>query len=1197
MKKVYFLICLTVMLIVSIPLSGDDTGAFSALRARIEANFYRGDYPALLCDVEKMLCTYPRRPESFLYLHDVVRFADIYGFTKSDAILTSVIQSLKGREKGDGGNALLLTAMLEQEKLYYRFNKKEAAAISARLGPLRKWMLAGPYNEYGPADFTRILPPDMSLGLDAVGNVKRYVVVDAPNGQLNCGRYLYPRRGIAYAVTSFKIQRPVKLRIYSDTSYQLFINGRKTISNDRRHVHRRCRVVRIWGTDLVSVMLKLYHDRSWKCRVLVTDENDRTIAPEFAGTEATREDYEYAEEFDYPYGEFVRHAGEDPARGALEIAGFFDELDSDEAVSYYRKSDELSGNPVTRYFLGTSLIEYSGNDRSSARYLEGWRLLSGMEEGHRDFIPLQHRMFRKIIDRRDFLSAFRFGRSIYGKSRNYFPFRRDFVTLVRILGYEKEFLKEADQFHRDFPESITPFVEKALYFSTRDINRAVKLYERCCGGYHDTSLISSLVGLYRKQGNYNAALRAITKYDREGSFAQTAIDIRTEMGDLEGAKQEAFREITRNGDPSLFRRLGDINYLGGGDPVMDWTRSLYIRPSQQRLKELVSYVDKGAVEHSCASFGTDESALLGTIDTWLKKNVTTDRSSLILRRDRMFSLERDGGSSVYCEDLIYLNNEKIIDRWGEYKVPFRGTFIPVKVRVYHQDGSHSDEYQVQTVNNEHYINISSLKKGSIMRVAYIVSNPIVSPRTTRHFSIPLTPVQEYRESVLHFRLGVSAPKELHVDFFIQPGTKIEKKELEDRVLYTAELGEQKAVYSESYSGSMMNYLPCYAFSTVPDTGSLARWYEGLMEGTCILAPHETTERFRGGSVRETITKVYDYVAREIEPQSRVLYYPGKASDTNYLKRGTPEDKVILARAILRTMGIASYAALVDRAGNPDTGNMVSPYQFSDVLLYVPFDRSSGLWMDFSGRYYSCGTMHEDIEGRNALVIVGNRADRKLVDVSGPGSKQGTFHVKITSEGSAVIDCTMDYSGRRSVLRKYFRNPREREQTLFNYFGNIIPSLTVKDVSVHNIDRYDDPFKLRVRGESIALATPGKGGLILQPVISKSILYGYIRYDTRKFPLYVSDAIDERESYIYDLPVEYAGGKISREIKVDAPYGSARISVHRKAGDHRLFVEKSILIKKNIITPDEYGKFVEFCSKIKNAEYQTLVVGKNGDTIP
>ncbi|HPQ51833.1 MAG TPA: DUF3858 domain-containing protein [Spirochaetota bacterium] len=1191
MKKILLLLLITAVLSPAIPLSGGDIETFPAMRDRIEGDFYRGDYPSLLGNIEKVLRAYPRRPESFLYLYDVVRFADIYGFTKSNDILTSVIQSLKRQPHKEGAHALHLAAMLEKEKLYYRFNRKEAADVSTRLGPVRKWMLLGPYNEYGPADFTRILPPDMSLALDAVKNLKRYVVVDNPKGELDCGRYLYPGKGVAYAVTSFQVQRPLKLRIYSDTSYQLFINGKKTIINDRRNVHRRCRVVKIWGADLVSVMLKLYHDRSWKCRVLVTDEDDKIITPRFAGAEISSGDFEYAEEFEYPYGEYVRHLGEDPRRGAQEIANYFDELESDEALRYYRKADELSGGPVARYFLGTALIEYSGNDRSSARYLEGWRLLSGMEERHRDFVPLRHRLFRNIIDRGDYLQAYRFGRSIYGKSLNYFPFRRDFVSLMRILGYEREFLREAETFQKDFPESITPVAEKAMFFSSRNINRAVALYEKCCSRCSDASILSSLVKLYRKQGNYNAALRAIRNYDRDGRFAAAAIDIRIAMGDLEGAKQEAFREIAHREDSSLYMRLGDINYLAGGDPVMDWKRSLYIRPSQLYLNELVSWTEKGKIGNPFDAFKADEETLHGTIDTWLKKNVTTERSSLILRRDRMFSLETDGDSSVFCEDLVYLNNEKIIDRWGEYRVPYRGTFIPVKVRVYHQDGSHSDEYQVRDVNNVKYLNFSSLKKGSVMRVAYIVRNPIVSPRKTRHFSIPLTPVQDYQESVLHFRLGVSAPKGMNVDFFIHPGTDITKKELDDRVLYTAELGRQKAVYRESFSGNRLNYLPCYAFSTVPDTASLAVWYDGLIEGTGSLGEHETAETFRGGTVLDTITKVYDYVAREIEPQRRILYYPGKARDTHYLKRGTPEDKVILARAILRNLGIASYPALADRAGFPDTGGMVSPYRYSDVLLYVPFDRASGLWMDFSGRYYSCGTVNEDVEGREAVVIVGNRFEKKRIAVSGPGGKKGTFHVNVSRDGSARIACTMEYSGRRSALRKYFRNPREREQVMYNYFGNIIPSLNVEDFAIENVERYNDPLKLRLTGESVALVTPGKDRLILQPVISKSILYGYIRYDSRNYPLYISDTIDEKESYIYELPKEYSGKAVSRKVDVSGPFGSAHIYVHRKAGDHRLFVEKSILIKKNIISPKEYGKFVEFCISIKNAEYQSLVVGK------
>jgi hypothetical protein len=209
------------------------------------------------------------------------------------------------------------------------------------------------------------------------------------------------------------------------------------------------------GTDAVTLMLKLY-------RAIVAvpchrhDENDVPLRFEETDFSITAGSFQFAEEMDHPYGYFVRQSVEDPARGLLHLGNYYDELDSAESLKYYRMAAERIADPVYRYFYAAGLIEYAGEDRSSARYLEGWRVLQSMASAHPDFVPLQHKLFSKYIEARDYRKAGEYGREIRERARRYYPFRRDFIALMDVLGYDREFEEEIESMKRDFPASLFP---------------------------------------------------------------------------------------------------------------------------------------------------------------------------------------------------------------------------------------------------------------------------------------------------------------------------------------------------------------------------------------------------------------------------------------------------------------------------------------------------------------------------------------------------------------------------------------------------------------------------------------------------------------------------------------------------------------------------------------------------------------------
>ncbi len=1182
------LIALTLFLVPgALPSRAADESEFARLDAAVMRDFYRGDYDSIYGHVTRIVSEFPDRPEAYLSYFDIRRLASVYGYENAGKTLRGAIDTLRGKADFEGKNSLLLALSIELESLLDAARLPGVDEVSARLYPVRRWKLMGPFNRFGPGDIDQPFLPELSPNSDSAALKARAVTLRDARGFLDCGKYLYPPNGVAYALTTIRIPRPVKIRVYSEATYALFVNGRKVIQNSRQGVFRKWRVVRLWGTDAVTLMLKLYRGDSWRCRVIVTDENDVPLQFEETDFSIATGSFQYAEEMDHPYGYFVRQSVEEPDRGLLHLGNYYDELDSPESLKYYRMAAERTADPVHRYFYAAGLIEYAGEDRSSARYLEGWRVLQSMASAHPDFVPLRHKMFSKYIEARDYRKAGDYGRGIRERARRYYPFRRDFVALMDALGFDREFDDEIESMKRDFPASLFPMERMFRRLAVKNPQKAVPLGKELLRKNRSPKTLSRLVRLLRDRGDYDEALRCLDEFGRKDTLSRQRIDILIDKNDFESAKKELIRALAEREDPSFLLRLGEIGN-GEAGQNMYWQRLLFIRPSHFALSEFMEFLQKGRLG------GPLEEYRDRTIDP---SKIAADRISKpadggadILHRGRLFILNSDGGSRVFCEDLVYLKDQKLVEKWGEYKVPFRGDFNPVTIRVYLPEGGHSDVYSMQNIDGTRYLTLSSVKKGSVLHLSYIVDFPVTDPRQSQFFSLPPTTIQRYGESVAHFSLGVVAPKGMKVNFLAHPETAIREQEMEDRVLYSMETGPRKAVNREGYMGNRLNYLPWFAFSTMSDMREFVCWYNGLLRGTSRIDPEFCRARFAGGDTDTTLKKVYEYVARDVDLRSRLLYYPGVAEDTSYIKRGTAEDKTVLAKAILENLGIASFLALARPADFPATGEFVSPHIFTDVLLFVPLSRDRGMWMDFADEHLECGAVRETIEGRTATVIVGDGYEHKSIDTSSAGETRGEFTVVLDEHGGTKFDIRLDYTGRRAALRRYFQGASNREMVINRYFGAMIPGLDIDEYEVKNSDEYNRPFELRIKGEGFALATPARNRMILQPVLNKSDVYNYIRYDRRTHPLFIRDELRESERYLYRLPEGYGLAGESREYSLTTKFGSFRVA-YGEDGKGNLSVEKKITINRMKIDPADYGDFVSFCIALKNAEYRNVMIKK------
>jgi len=523
-------------------------------------------------------------------------------------------------------------------------------------------------------------------------------------------------------------------------------------------------------------------------------------------------------------------------------------------------------------------------------------------------------------------------------------------------------------------------------------------------------------------------------------------------------------------------------------------------------------------------------------------------------------------------------------------IPYRGRVRPVHIRVYDDKGGATDSYTLQKIQNDMYVNINSLKKNSIIHVSYIVDDPVTTPLGSSLFSLPVEYLQHYDEPVNKVSIKVIAPPGMKVNFLFKTKVPVVKTAAEGLQQYSATLVNVPPVKNEPYSGGRMNCLQYYSFSTLDGFDDFVVWYNGLCAGRSgpLASPADS---FKKGSIEETIAAVYDFIARDIELQRALLFYPEYADNTLFRKRGSPEDKVILARAMLDSLGVKSYVAFARNKYIPDAGTYVFHDYFTHILLYVPLEMNNSLWLDFSNRFDRCGITAESINGSNALVLVNDSYRIRKVESRDSRSTTGRYDIALREDGTAVCDAEVSFIDSSGRIRSYFSNPLYLEESVHRYFSGIIPGLSIDSFRAENQKNCDRPFILAVTGTAIGLSVSDSRKLIIQPVLNKSALYGYIRVPQRVHPLILENPIAEKETYRYTLPAAFSRDEITRTHELKSRFGNCRIAIAKKGGSPVLEVEKSVHVHSMAIQPAEYNEFLKFCLELKRIEYDIVILRK------
>ncbi len=1149
----------------------------------VVTSFSRGDYKALADSLESMITEHPLEPISVLHYGTLVRMAELFGPGLIEKTAFTVKEKLRN-SSGDDAGSCLVKLNCELERMLYRTKGARGALITDELKPVRKWTLYGPYHGYGAADIDFQFQPELLASNREISPQKRVTITES-DGWLDPGKYLFPDHGVAYALVSFRTRRPVRIRLYCNSSYKVFINGRDVIRNVY-HGRRNMRMIRVRSRRDITVTVKMIGSTFERMRMLVTDEHNEIIEPEILSGSFFRDECDAIEELDYPFDALKKEASINPELGNRHLGQFFDELESEEAARYYKRSVSKHKNKFTIFLLANSLLDRFRGDRGSAGYNQGLTIINDLIDQQMYFVPARQKKVEHYIRTGDFLQAYKEGRRLVStKPKNPYSLAVYLVSL-NALGYEKEFEETVALARKEFPDFVQVIEAEAEYNKKRDRRKFISSSQELVKRDFSGPRVRCLLREHISRGEYQQAQNLIHTYNFNNDFNGELVEVLIKMGDLKAARSLLLKLLVVHESPSFYYSLGLIDMLQDEDPAMYLQKLIQLQPSFFPISDYTNYLENNGLENPFRQF-LDRMEPIGA--SLLNKDFGRTPST-ILYRGRIFLLKKDGSSRVYCEDIVHVGNEEGVRRWGDIRIPYQGRIRPVHMSVYDDKGKRMDLYTMQNVRGNQYVSINPLEKNSIIHLSYIVDNPITTYSGSSFFSLPLEYLHHHDEPVHRVSIKVIAPDGMMVNFLFKNKVVIKINSIEGHQVHEAIIENIPAIKKEPFSGGRQNCLHYFSFSTMDGFSDFTSWYRGLLMRK--EAPHRLpASRFKKDTLEKTIDAVYNFVSREIEPQKNVMYLPDSAENTLFRKSGTPEDKVILAQNLLTRLGISSYIAFARNRFLPGGGTCVYPEYFTHMLLCVPLDVNNALWLDFSSRYLRCGVTACAVAGANALVLLHNSFQLRRVPSLDERSTICRYNIVLDDDGSAICDIEAAFIDTKGEMRSYFSNPLQREESVYRLFSRSVPGFSMDSFRVQNFKESESPFIIAAKGAGTGLSISDSTRMILQPVMNKCEVYDYIALPVRDHPLVIEKIIDEKETYRYTLPPHYEKQEIKRTLTLKKRFGSCRVIITKNSGSSVLEVNKEIHINAMVIEPIDYNEFVNFCLELKRIENETVILIK------
>ena len=1125
-----------------------------------------------------------------------------------------------------------------------RGNLRKAEAEVAKLGFVRGFLIAGPFDNEGRRGLDTPYPPEQGIDLEArfPGKARevgwRALPPEAqPRGVLALGAAVRPEReATVYALAVLDSPREQRVRLWLGASGALraWVNGTSVATDVAYHPARLDQI----GVEVTlrkgpnRLLVKLCHDQGEMLLIArVTDRGGRALAlrpsapplralPAGAGPRPEPIPLllrALERRASRPSGEAEGWARMDLAVALAEKRA--DDSGDHRAAREARRAAELLPRSAAAQLLAARLEDEDPN-RGRA-HLEA-ALAADPGNGPATVALAEYEMRRGRPH-----AAVRLLRPLAEAAPGYLAARAALAQAFEQAGLAPRGQLEMLRLGAEMPDR--PAAVEAASRAARRLERgaeAMRLLRKLLAlRYDDGVARASLTQLLLDRGDLGEALAELAQAER---LDPADVWLRLRRADLlaaNGRAEEAEAEYQAAAricpeEPDVYERRGRARLRQGnrGEALADLQRALDLRPQSPQLKELVRQLSPER-ERFETPYLADAAALARAAPSAPER----DEDAVVLSELRVTRVYPSGLSATYVQQVVKVFTSRGADLFrtqGLSYAPGRQDLRVERARVWKPDGSAVETHQEadQSTSEPWYrlyydtrarvVSFPALSPGDVLELAWRSDDVAGENLLSDYFGEVVPFADSTRKLEVRYVLLTPEGRHIYANEPSLPGLEHGEKLLaggvrEHRwaVKNLPRIDPEMGMPGPGEGGRYVHV------STYPSWAEVGRFYEGLVREQLRPGPEvrAAAERIaaevkgRAGSPRsndelrrELVRAVYDYVVTNIRYVGLEFgihgYKPYQVDQILSRRFGDCKDKASLMHALLEVLGIDSRLVLLrmHRLGAiPE--RPASLAVFNHAILYVP---SLDLWLD--GTATGSGSRELPSEDRGATVLVlnpGSAPTFAAIPDSRPEDNQvdAEYRLVMGSDGSAKVTGTSRVSGVQAPgHRLAFQAQSDRRSALEQSLSSTFPGMRVESVEVSDPSRIEGDVSLTFHLSVPRLARVDGNGLSLRPFGQRAPwTERYAPLSVREHDLLLGQPFEAHLRMRYALPKGLSPGDLPSAQAEETPFGSYRISIEEEGGD--LVAESVVRIKVSRIRAADYPAFRDLLSRIDGALSRTV----------
>ena len=1115
----------------------------------------------------------------------------------------------------------------------------EAAEVRERLGWVRDWWFAGPFDDQVRDGFERVFPPERRIDLDGEMEGKRSTVSwrrlphRPADGLVRLHPLMLPNTGVvAYALAVLHLQRPRRVLFHAgcDDACKVWVNGQQVLADPGLHPLRadqRCLSLKLpAGANRVLVKV-VQGDSEMGFALAVTDPEGRPLpglrslsgqeALEALDAPAPREPGPVEREVTLAdwFLEQASARPDDPglqaeAGWALYNTAARDQRDrrAEQFLALaVRKSRTDDPNLLRRRLLLARVIEIEDDNRSRQLLEQAAASAPGRPEawGRLGLLyQVRGEVERALAAHARALEA----------SPVYLPSLIGRAELYLDLGLDARAERRSDelvQHHPDVPEVLTSAA--SLYRRLGDGRKSKKTFERLVAlDARDELGLRALHELALESGELTEALEWLERLQardplRVGWWLQRGqlLQANGRSGEALAALQSATDLCPADPQPWVIR--GEVLFQLGrtGEALADWQRALALAPQDHQLKRRIQ-----AKESSEKPFYEP-----WMVDARTLGRTPSDRPDASgaerLVDLHVVRLHPNGMASRFHQQLVRIADQQGAERFRTFRVEYAPGRQEVRVldsRLWRPDGRVDTSVLTEDFSlsqpwyNLYYdvhareITFPDLGPGDVVELSTLIEDTGGSALLSDYFGdlVALQSGQPVRESLY----VLLAPGNRRLAFN-SPGGGVEhevRTAPDGTRIHTWRARNLPGVEPEPAMPGFTETHVHLHLSTMPTWAQLARWFGSLISDQLIPGPevHRQAASLTEGlhDPMDEIRAIYRFVAdgtRYVGLEFGIhSYVPYRASQVLRRKFGDCKDKSALLVALFEAAGIPARLALVrmQRLGRfGDRGDSGEKHRepaslavFNHAICYLP---DQGLWLDGTATLHDILDLPAQDQGVQALVI-GPEGERLIrTPRTGPDRNWTELHFDIQPgpDGRTRLDARLVVSGSLAPqMRIRLLGGRQREEVFGKIIGEVFPGARVDSIEVLGLTDPARPLEISARLEVPDQGEIREGGLEV-PALGKDTSYQRMlaSMQTRKHDLLLGPAWAVRWRVDIRPPPGLEPSGLPAGGKVESPYGRAEISFDRQ--DDLVSVKADFALTTYRVSADQYPDFRSFLGRV------------------